>query len=173
MAEMYKRVICAKPSALAELSQRHWPRWLLSWSVVAAPSTWSAHNRGYRHLSDPDTQHDTDKTLKVDQSLGRTHWVDMLHCSIGRSRILVIYAIYDFIEFNHVSSYPSVWTWVLAISVSGVPDLWDRTKILRCDDLSHLHVPDVIWVFFYFVCWFIHHNIHVLIVTFWIFTYYI
>ena len=44
--------------------------------------------------------------------------------------------------------------------LSGVPDLWDRNKILRsCDDLSHLHVPDCIWVFFYFV-WFvsIHHN---------------
>ena len=44
---------------------------------------------------------------------------------------------------------------------SGVPDLWGRTKILRCGDLSHLHAPDCIWVFFYFV-WFllIHHNIH-------------
>ena len=23
-----------------------------------------------------------------------------------------------------------------------MPDLWDRIKILRCGDLSHLHVPD-------------------------------
>ena len=27
-------------------------------------------------------------------------------------------------------------------SLSGVPDFWDRTKILRCGDLSYLHVPD-------------------------------
>ena len=44
-------------------------------------------------------------------------------------------------------------------SFSGVPDLWDRNKILRYGDLSHLHVPDCIWVFFYFVWFvFIHHN---------------
>ena len=43
--------------------------------------------------------------------------------------------------------------------LSGVPDLWDRNKILRCVVLSHLHVPDCIWVFFYFVWFvFIHHN---------------
>ena len=46
--------------------------------------------------------------------------------------------------------------------LSGVPDLWDRNKILRDGDLSHLHVPDCtccIWVLFYFVCFvFIHHN---------------
>ena len=43
--------------------------------------------------------------------------------------------------------------------LSGVPDLWDRNKILRGGDLSHLHVPDCIWVFFYFVWFvFVHHN---------------
>ena len=43
--------------------------------------------------------------------------------------------------------------------LSGVPDLWDRNKILRGGDLSHLHVPDCIWVFFYFVWFvFIHHS---------------
>ena len=48
---------------------------------------------------------------------------------------------------------------VLMFSLSGVPDLWDRNKILRCGDLSHLHVPDCIWVFFYFIWFvFIHHN---------------
>ena len=41
----------------------------------------------------------------------------------------------------------------------GVSDLWDHNKILRGGDLSHLHVPDCIWVFFYFVWFvFIHHN---------------
>ena len=43
--------------------------------------------------------------------------------------------------------------------LSGVPDLWDRNKILRCGDLSHLRVPDCLWVFFYFVWFvFIHHD---------------
>ena len=43
--------------------------------------------------------------------------------------------------------------------LSGVPDLWDRNKILRGGDLSHLHVPDCIWIFFYFVWFvFIYHN---------------
>ena len=42
------------------------------------------------------------------------------------------------------------------VSLSGVPDLCDRTRILRCGDL-----PDCIWVFFDFVWFlFIHHNIH-------------
>ena len=46
-------------------------------------------------------------------------------------------------------------------SLSGVPDLWDRTKILRCGDLSHIHVSDCIWVLFYFAWFlFIRHNIH-------------
>ena len=50
---------------------------------------------------------------------------------------------------------------ILTCFLSGMPDLWDRTRILRCGDLSHLHVPDCIWVFFYFVWFlFIHHNIH-------------
>ena len=31
--------------------------------------------------------------------------------------------------------------------LSGVPDLWDRNKILRGGDLSHLHVPDCIYEF--------------------------
>ena len=47
----------------------------------------------------------------------------------------------------------------VAALLSSVPDLWDRNKILRCGDLSHLHVPDCNWVFFYFVWFmFIHHN---------------
>ena len=36
--------------------------------------------------------------------------------------------------------------------LSGVPDLWDRNKILSGGDLSHYQVP--IKVFFYFV-WFV------------------
>ena len=37
--------------------------------------------------------------------------------------------------------------------------LMDRNKILRGGELSHLHVPDCTWVFFYFLWFvFIHHN---------------
>ena len=48
----------------------------------------------------------------------------------------------------------------LALSLlSGVPDLWDRNKILSGGDLSHYQGPHCIRVFFYFVCFvFIHHN---------------
>ena len=42
---------------------------------------------------------------------------------------------------------------------SGVPDLFDRNKILSGGDLSHYQVPHCIRVFFYFVWFvFIHHN---------------
>ena len=43
--------------------------------------------------------------------------------------------------------------------LSGVPDLFDRNKILSGGDLSHYQVPHCIRVFFYFVWFvFIHHN---------------
>ena len=43
--------------------------------------------------------------------------------------------------------------------LSGVPDLFDRNKILSGGDLSHYQVPYCIRVFFYFVWFvFIHHN---------------
>ena len=62
-------------------------------------------------------------------------------------------------------------------SLSGVPDLWDRNKILSGGDLSHYQVPHCIRVFFFLfdLCLFITiFNFilnYVLIVTFWIFTY--
>ena len=63
-------------------------------------------------------------------------------------------------RYYSVFQTKSIWGTIVFL-LSGVPDLWDRTKILRCGDLSHLHVPDCIWVFFYFVWFlFIHHNIH-------------
>ena len=59
--------------------------------------------------------------------------------------------------------------------LSGVPDFFDRNKILSGYDLSHYQVPHCIRVFFYFVWFvFIHHESHVPyvpIVTFWILTY--
>ena len=43
--------------------------------------------------------------------------------------------------------------------LSGVPDLFDRNKILSGGDLSHYQVPHCITVFFYFVWFvFIHRN---------------
>ena len=43
--------------------------------------------------------------------------------------------------------------------LSGVPDFFDRNKILSGYDLSHYQVPHCIRVFFYFVWFvFIHHN---------------
>ena len=62
-------------------------------------------------------------------------------------------------------------------SLSGVPDFFDRNKILSGYDLSHYQVPHCIRVFFDFVWFvFIHHNFqfylnYVPTVTFWIFTY--
>ena len=50
--------------------------------------------------------------------------------------------------------------------LSGVPDFFDRNKILSGGDLSHYQVPHRIRVFFYFVWFvFIHHNFQFL---FWI-----
>ena len=44
-------------------------------------------------------------------------------------------------------------------SLSGVPDFFDRNKILSGGDLSHYQVPHCIRVFFYFVWFvFIHHD---------------
>ena len=44
-------------------------------------------------------------------------------------------------------------------SLSGVPDLWDRNKILSGGDLSHYQVSHCIRVFFSFIWFvFIHHN---------------
>ena len=43
--------------------------------------------------------------------------------------------------------------------LAGVPDLFDRNKILSGGDLSHYQVPHCIRVFFNFVWFvFIHHN---------------
>ena len=48
---------------------------------------------------------------------------------------------------------------VSILSLSGVPDFFDRNKILSGGDLSHYQVPHCIRGFFYFVWFvFIHHN---------------
>ena len=65
----------------------------------------------------------------------------------------------------------------MGVLLSGVPDLFDRNKILSGGDLSHYQVPHCIRVFFYFVWFvFIHHNFqfHFELCTywkFWIFAY--
>ena len=49
--------------------------------------------------------------------------------------------------------------WLSLVWLSGVPDFFDRNKILSGGDLSHYQVPHCIRVFFYFVWFvFIHHN---------------
>ena len=49
--------------------------------------------------------------------------------------------------------------WLQYTSLSGVPDFFDRNKILSGYDLSHYQVPHCITVFFYFAWFvFIHHN---------------
>ena len=48
---------------------------------------------------------------------------------------------------------------VVKLFLSGVPDYFDRNKILSGYDLSHYQVPHCIRAFFYFVWFvFIHHN---------------
>ena len=61
-----------------------------------------------------------------------------------------------------------VYSWPMSLAIikriyiallSGVPDYFDRNKILSGYDLSHYQVPHCIRVFFYFVWFvFIHHN---------------
>ena len=73
------------------------------------------------------------------------------------------------------------WGWwfetLLCPLLSGVPDFFDRNKILSGGDLSHYQVPHCIRVFFYLfdLCLFITIFNFILnyvpIVTFWIFTY--
>ena len=51
------------------------------------------------------------------------------------------------------------WRHQSSVLLSGVPDFFDRNKILSGGDLSHYQVPHCIRVFFYFVWFvFIHHN---------------
>ena len=53
----------------------------------------------------------------------------------------------------------SHWLGAKLESLSGVPDFFDRNKILSGGDLSHYQMPHCIRVFFYFVWFvFIHHN---------------
>ena len=61
---------------------------------------------------------------------------------------------------GHVTDYLRQRNRLLTIHfLSGVPDYFDRNKILSGYDLSHYQVPHCIRVFFYFVWFvFIHHN---------------
>ena len=58
---------------------------------------------------------------------------------------------------NKYMKYHSKLTYQL--SLTGVPDFFDRNKILSGGDLSHYQVPHCLRVFFYFVWFvFINHN---------------
>ena len=60
------------------------------------------------------------------------------------------------LTFRNVVSH---WLGAGLESLSGVPDSFDRNKILSGYDLSHYQVRHCIRVFFYFVWFvFIHHN---------------
>ena len=73
-------------------------------------------------------------------------------------------------SINNIPTLVQIMTWrrpshkpwsepMMVSLLSGVPDLWDRNKIMSCGDLSHYQVPHCIRVFFYFVWFvFIHHN---------------
>ena len=71
---------------------------------------------------------------------------------------------WDYCQISNISHTKSpnlnVSRLVLQLSLlSGVPDFFDRNKILSGGDLSHYQVPHCIRVFFYFVWFvFIHHN---------------
>ena len=79
------------------------------------------------------------------------HW-GMTNC-IFISFFLFSTSILLYIDCNHAQNQGS------EISLSGVPDFFDRNKILSGGDLSHYQVPHCIRVFFYFVWFvFIHHN---------------
>ena len=60
-----------------------------------------------------------------------------------------------FLCFSHHVPYQYASKNSLWASLSGVPDFFDRNKILSGGDLSHYQVPHCIRVFFYFV---FHHN---------------
>ena len=63
------------------------------------------------------------------------------------------------IWWRHHVTFSSDLIMVSILLLSGVPDFFDRNKILSGYDLSHYQVPHCIRVFFYFVWFvFIHHN---------------
>ena len=73
-------------------------------------------------------------------------WVNTSANSVTLATMSVLNGSYSITELGHL--------WL-----SGVPDFFDRNKILSGGDLSHYQVPHCIRVFFYFVWFvFIHHN---------------
>ena len=82
---------------------------------------------------------------------------DWQYGSIGSENGLAPYRRQAIIWSNVGSGYRRMLG--LDFFLSGVPDLWDRNKILSGGDLSHYQVPHCMRVFFYFVWFvFIHHN---------------
>ena len=83
--------------------------------------------------------------------------------TVQHNNYMILYAVLQWrrqnmnqISYSHTDVERNI---IRKLFLSDVSDLWDRNKILRCGDLPHLHVPDCIWVFFYFVWFvFIHHN---------------
>ena len=83
-------------------------------------------------------------TLQLEKSLNLLIFIIHGHCSLQ----------WRHNERGGVSNHQR-----LDCLLSGVPDFFDRNKILSGYDLSHYQVPHCIRVFFYFVWFvFIHHN---------------
>ena len=103
------------------------------------------------------TSYDLHDGLSPRYALRRTHTMDVESVSKKwRHRNLKNRAKYQGPgEENSVTDE----NWKKCSSLSGVPDFFDRNKILSGGDLSHYQVPHCIRVFFYFVWFvFIHHN---------------
>ena len=79
------------------------------------------------------------------------------------TNIVISFVLYFIIlnkfPFRLHDLFEIILSWLRPLFLSGVPDFFDRNKILSGGDLSHYQVPHCIRVFFYFVWFvFIHHN---------------
>ena len=78
---------------------------------------------------------------------------------------IIVYLALSSLQYSYFSGaiyrmgFTVIHTEHMHVSLSGVPDFFDRNKILSGGDLSHYQVPLCIRVLFYFVWFvFIHHN---------------
>ena len=104
-------------------------------------------------------------TVEISENLVKLH--NAVHIEFMQNHIIFNISVSVNRCVSWYVRFPS-WTFLLPIKInnfketyylSGVPDLFDRNKILSGGDLSHYQAPHCIRVFFYFVWFvFIHHN---------------